>query len=605
MSNIRILNNISLYNSITAASGVRTPEIDGVNSKLILKPDPSLNNDQYLIVEPTGTGDIHIRAGGVMDNSAATLRLGGEYNNVQVSDSAHYIANVTGMKDTSGNWHSNYDGGSPWLFMTEEIVDGLEYRHSFYLPASSHIGNDGDVATWHGNLNILGNLNLAGSATFHNTDYTTTSAISVTNTGTGPALVVNQTGEQAVAAFYDDNSIAFYIDGKSATAGNIGIGTSTPNEKLTVVGNISSTETMYVSSVNDLKVTTWGSGTVKLSNKVDGDNIYIQSTDTATSSGRSILRWHSRADYGSGNSGQFSQIQAQNDGVWIKNESWSGGNYHHKWHFNNYGSITFPILDGNSRTGNGENLQFAKSGNQKVISTAAGTVGQPTVERLVIAGGDSYYNTDTSQYEGEGGDVYLWAGKGYDGGDIKVQAGSGVDVGGYLRMRAGDTLSGNAGFVELYAGDSYYGNAGNVQIRAGTSISGYGANVNIDAGCGPLGSGNITLQTCQGGTHQLVLSSTGELITPNNLVVYGTISASGGILGSSTIQKVVSTFGNGADTLYEVIHNLATEDVVVSIIDTTTKEVVYPSVVNYSLSSIKVEFAVAPSSNAYKAVIIG
>ena len=598
MSNIRILNNISLYNSITAASGVRTPEIDGVNSKLIIKPDPTVNNDQYLIVEPTGTSDIHIRAGGDIDNSGAQLRLGGEYNHVEVSDSGHSTTIVTGKKDTSNNWHTNSGG---WVFKTDELVDGSVYKHSLSLPTSAHIGNDGDVATWHGNLNILGNLNLAGSATFHNTDYTTTSAISVTNTGTGPALVVNQTGEQAVAAFYDDNSIAFYIDGKSATAGNVGIGTSTPNEKLTVVGNISSTGTMYVSAVNDLKVTTWGSGTVKLSNKVDGDNIYIQSTNV----GRSILRWHSRADYGSGNSGQFSQIQAQDDGVWIKNESWSGGNYHHKWHFDNYGSITFPILDGNSRTGNGENLQFVKSGNQKVISTAVGTVGQPTVERLVIAGGDSYYDSGTSTYAGEGGDVYLWAGKGDNGGDVKVQAGEGITQGGYLRMHAGDTLSGNAGFVELYAGDSYYGNAGNVQIRAGNSVSGYGAYVNINAGCGPLGNGNITLQTCQGGTHQLVLSSTGELITPNNLVVYGTISASGGILGVSTIQKVVSTFGNGADTLYEVVHNLATEDVVVSIIDTATKEVVYPSVVNYSLSSIKVEFAVAPSSNAYKAVIIG
>ena len=586
MSNIKILNNISLYNSITAASGVRTPEVDGFNSKLILKPDPTLNTDQYLIVEPTGTGDIHIRAGGVMDNSAATLRLGGEYNNVLVSDSGHYVAHVTGMKDTSGNWHANYDGGAPWVFQTEEIVDGLEYKHSLLLPASAHIGNDGGVATWHGNLNILGNLNLAGSATFHNTDYTTTSAISVTNNGTGPALVVNQTGEQAVAAFYDDNSIAFYIDGKSATAGNVGIGTSTPNEKLTVVGNISSTGTMYVSAVNDLEVTTWGSGTVKLSNKVDGDNIYIQSTDV----GRSILRWHSRADYGSGNSGQFSQIQAQDDGVWIKNESWSGGNYHHKWHFDNYGSITFPILDGNSRTGNGENLQFAKSGNQKVISTAAGTVGQPTVERLVIAGGDSYYDAGTSTYTGEGGDVYLWAGKGDNGGDVKVQAGEGVTQGGYLRMHAGDTLSGYGGFVELYAGDSN---------------NGYGGPVNIRAGYGPLGGGNLTLQTSEGGTHQLVLSSTGELTTPSNLVVNGSIYATGGIIGASTIQKVVSAFGDGSATVYEVVHNLATEDVVVSIIDTATKEVVYPSVVNYSLSSIKVEFAVAPSSNAYKAVIIG
>ena len=157
-------------------------------------------------------------------------------------------------------------------------------------------------------------------------------------------------------------------------------------------------------------------------------------------------------------------------------------------------------------------------------------------------------------------------------------------------MHAGDTLSGYGGFVELYAGDSN---------------NGYGGPVNIRAGYGPLGGGNLTLQTSEGGTHQLVLSSTGELTTPSNLVVNGSIYATGGIIGASTIQKVVSAFGDGSATVYEVVHNLATEDVVVSIIDTATKEVVYPSVVNYSLSSIKVEFAVAPSSNAYKAVIIG
>jgi hypothetical protein len=321
MSSIRVLNNVSLYNSITATSSVRVPEIDGFNNQLILKPNPENLDDRYLIVEPTGPSDIHIRAGGISDESYANLRLGGEYNHVEVSDNGNSISFNTAKKDTEGTWYSNaYGNGYPWRFKTEEIVDGSLYKHTFYLPYSAHIGQDDGIATWHGTINFTGNLNVAGSATFHNTDYTTTSSISVTNTGTGPALIVNQTGEEAIAAFYDDNSIALYIDGKTGTNGYVGIGTSTPNEKLTVVGNI---------------------------------------------------------------------------------------------------------------------------------------------------------------------------------------------------------------------------------------------------------------------------------------------SATGTIIGSSTIQKVVSAFGNGTDTLYEVLHNLGTEDVVVSIIDTATKEVVYPSVVNYSLSSIKIEFAIAPTSNAYKAVIIG
>jgi hypothetical protein len=96
-----------------------------------------------------------------------------------------------------------------------------------------------------GDAYISGNLSVAGSATFHNTQYTTTSAISVTNTGTGPAVVVNQTGDEAVAAFYDDGNIALYVDGHTARAGNVGVGTVTPNAKLTVVGDISATGHVY------------------------------------------------------------------------------------------------------------------------------------------------------------------------------------------------------------------------------------------------------------------------------------------------------------------------------------------------------------------------
>lgn len=257
MSNIRVLNNISLYNSITAASGVSTPQINGVNSKLILKPDASTNDDRYLIIEPTGSTDIHIRAGGNSDASNALLRLGGEYNHVEVSDNAHSITFSTGMQDNSNIWHTN---SSYWKFQTEEIVDGSQYKHSFYLPTSAHIGNDGGIATWHGDLNFLGNLNVAGSATFRNTEYTTTSAISVTNTGTGPAVVVKQTGQQAIAAFYDDSEIALYIDGTTAKPGYVGIGTSNPNVKLTVVGDISATGNIYSNSTINKFVSTFGDG---------------------------------------------------------------------------------------------------------------------------------------------------------------------------------------------------------------------------------------------------------------------------------------------------------------------------------------------------------
>jgi len=109
-----------------------------------------------------------------------------------------------------------------------------------------------------GDAYISGNLNVAGSATFHNTQYTTTSAISVTNSGTGPAVVVNQTGDEAVAAFYDDGNIALYVDGHTSRAGNVGIGTSTPDYKLTVVGDISASGRIYSSYTINKFVSTFG-----------------------------------------------------------------------------------------------------------------------------------------------------------------------------------------------------------------------------------------------------------------------------------------------------------------------------------------------------------
>jgi hypothetical protein len=86
-----------------------------------------------------------------------------------------------------------------------------------------------------GNSTIYGNLSVTGDFTCVETTVSTTSALSVTNTGTGPALFVSQGGTQPIAHFIDQNGddIVFADDGK------LGIGTFNPAEKLTVSGNIS------------------------------------------------------------------------------------------------------------------------------------------------------------------------------------------------------------------------------------------------------------------------------------------------------------------------------------------------------------------------------
>ena len=150
----------------------------------------------------------------------------------------------------------------------------------------------------------------------------------------------------------------------------------------------------------------------------------------------------------------------------------------HIWQFNNNGSLTFPSQSTNNRTGSGDALVFARDGaGQKIIATQSGDNSYSTVERLVIAGGDGYAS-------GEGGDIYLWAGKsgptGGTGGDIKVDAGDAYDSqGGTVKIRGGNvyngdnSIPGEGGFIQILAGHSYNGGTGGtITLAAGNGYNG-------------------------------------------------------------------------------------------------------------------------------------
>jgi hypothetical protein len=86
------------------------------------------------------------------------------------------------------------------------------------------------------------NLNVFGDFTTLNTLTSNTEQMSVTNAGTGPALVVTQTGAEAIASFYDDANIALHI----ADGAFVGIGTDAPDSRLHVKD--STTTTVHVES---------------------------------------------------------------------------------------------------------------------------------------------------------------------------------------------------------------------------------------------------------------------------------------------------------------------------------------------------------------------
>jgi hypothetical protein len=131
----------------------------------------------------------------------------------------------------------------------------------------------------------------------------------------------------------------------------------------------------------------------------------------------------------------------------------------HTWEFGVDGSIVFPTLtvSRGDRTGTltGQTLLFGDSTQGVIISTPNGTADNNSSQRLVINPGQGATGTS-----GEGGDIYLYAGRGGDndgsGGDIKIRGGlgGGVGAGGYIDIESGESSTyGNGGDITITARD--------------------------------------------------------------------------------------------------------------------------------------------------------
>jgi len=70
-------------------------------------------------------------------------------------------------------------------------------------------------------------------------------------------------------------------------------------------------------------------------------------------------------------------------------------------------------------------------------------------------------------------------------------------------------------------------------------------------------------------------------------------------------HKVAASVGNGSNLSFALSHNLNTLDVVVTVYDNSTKDTVECDVVRTDADTVTVSFAVAPSTNAYRVVIVG
>lgn len=104
------------------------------------------------------------------------------------------------------------------------------------------IGTDSPSTTLHiaGSAHIEGDLWVKGNMNRIDTLIQVTSAVEVSNKGTGPALTIEQTGEQPIATFIDDGKEILHIE----DGGNIGVQTIDPHT------------TFYINTTDGLRIPT-------------------------------------------------------------------------------------------------------------------------------------------------------------------------------------------------------------------------------------------------------------------------------------------------------------------------------------------------------------
>jgi len=184
----------------------------------------------------------------------------------------------------------------------------------------------------------------------------------------------------------------------------------------------------------------------------------------------------------------------------------------YNWTFNNDGRISLPTktMPGYyaGYTLSGSTLQLGAAGSETIITGPTPNSVTPNAERFIIQGQQGYA-------QGEGGDVYLWAGCGNDdladplteagpGGDAKVRGGysygiadagyvnieggwaQGSGAGGHINIEGGRAQGvGAGGYVNIKGGyANSTGDGGKVWIKGANSNSGIGGDVELEAGTG-------------------------------------------------------------------------------------------------------------------------
>jgi len=162
------------------------------------------------------------------------------------NQSANNASVYSSVSSVSSNWQNTYTNFST----NSASYATTSFANSKFLPLTG--GTVTGNSVFQNNVTIYGNLSCSGTQTFANTIFSTTSALSVSHTGSGPAMWVGNNGTGDIASFYDtdQNVEVLHVGGNNGTFPNVGIKTSTPNKTFTVNGEISANNIIWDSTGN-------------------------------------------------------------------------------------------------------------------------------------------------------------------------------------------------------------------------------------------------------------------------------------------------------------------------------------------------------------------
>ena len=126
-----------------------------------------------------------------------------------------------------------------------------------------------------------------------------------------------------------------------------------------------------------------------------------------------------------------------------------------------------------------------------------------------------------------------------------------------------------------------------------------------------LGTTALTFVQVGGGGGTTYVAGNGLTESPAGTFNVGagtgiTVTADAIAIDTSIVpRKYAVAVGDGTSTTITVTHNLNSRDVIITLYDATTYEVVDCDMVNATVNTVTLTFATAPTTNKYRCVVIG